>query len=340
MDTLIEITNLSKHFGSLTAVDGISFSVRRGEVLGFLGPNGAGKSTTMKMVTGFLTPSGGEMKVCGHNVLEETIQAQKRIGYLPEGAPLYPDMTPEGLFAFVAQIRGLYGAEQADRIADVVEKVHVANVLRQPIETLSKGYKRRVGLALAILHDPEVLVLDEPTDGLDPNQKAEVRSLIQQMASEKAILLSTHILEEVEAVCTRAIIIDRGKIVVDGTPEELEARSRFHNTVRLSLSNAPGGVVERLRSITGVASVEEKVHSNGNHGFRVIPKGGENLVASVSECIRENGWKLDELSVERGRLDDVFRMMTKSDVETTDVVQPVNAASGSQTSDEKEEVPA
>jgi len=218
---MIEIQHLSKNFGPLQAVDDISFSVGRGEVLGFLGPNGAGKSTTMKMVTGFLTPTSGTVSVCGHDIGTDPLAAKKSLGYLPEGAPAYPDMTPAGFLEFIAAIRGLEGSARAARIAEVVRLVHLEGVLHQRIETLSKGFKRRVGLAQAILHDPEVLVLDEPTDGLDPNQKHEVRTLIRQMSKDKAIVLSTHILEEVEAVCTRAIIIARGRVLFDGTPSDL-----------------------------------------------------------------------------------------------------------------------
>ena len=218
---MIDIQHLSKSFGPLRAVDDISFSVGRGEVLGFLGPNGAGKSTTMKMATGFLTPSSGTVRVCGHDIGSDPMGAKKSLGYLPEGAPAYPDMTPSGFLEFIAAIRGLSGSAMNERIAEVVRLVHLEGVLHQRIETLSKGFKRRVGLAQAILHDPEVLVLDEPTDGLDPNQKHEVRALIRQMSANKAIVLSTHILEEVEAVCTRAIIIARGRILFDGTPAEL-----------------------------------------------------------------------------------------------------------------------
>jgi len=225
MSAMIEIRGLSKHFGPLTAVDGVSFDVARGEVLGFLGPNGAGKSTTMKMATGFLTPSAGTIRIAGHDVAEDPVAAKSALGYLPEGAPAYPDMTAEGFLRFVAEIRGLKGAEREERVAHVVRKVHLEGVMHQPIETLSKGYKRRVGLAQAILHDPAVLIMDEPTDGLDPNQKHEVRSLIREMGQSKAIVLSTHILEEVEAVCTRAIVINRGRVVFDGTPAELESRA-------------------------------------------------------------------------------------------------------------------
>ncbi len=224
MSAMIEIRGLVKHFGPLKAVDGVSFDVAQGEVLGFLGPNGAGKSTTMKMVTGFLTPTEGTVRVAGHDVLTEPVAAKTALGYLPEGAPAYPDMTPLAFLRFIAEIRGL-GAGTEARIAEVVRRVHLEGVMRQPIETLSKGYKRRVGLAQAILHDPRVLVMDEPTDGLDPNQKHEVRTLIREMGRSKAIVLSTHILEEVEAVCTRAIIITKGRIVFDGKPAELESQA-------------------------------------------------------------------------------------------------------------------
>ncbi len=225
MNAMIEIRGLVKHFGPLKAVDGVSFDVAQGEVLGFLGPNGAGKSTTMKMVTGFLTPTAGSVRVAGHDVGEDPVAAKSAIGYLPEGAPAYPDMTPIAFLRFIGAVRGLSGAALEERIAEVVRRVHLEGVLRQPIETLSKGYKRRVGLAQAILHDPQVLIMDEPTDGLDPNQKHEVRTLIREMGRSKAILLSTHILEEVEAVCTRAIIITKGHVVFDGRPEELESQA-------------------------------------------------------------------------------------------------------------------
>ena len=229
---MLEIQNLSKHFGPLKAVDGISLQVRRGEVLGFLGPNGAGKSTTMKMATGFLTPTGGTARICGHDIQTDAIAAKRAFGYLPEGAPAYPDMTPASFLEFIAGIRGLAGERKSARIAEVVKLVHIEGVLHQRIETLSKGFKRRVGLAQAILHDPEVLILDEPTDGLDPNQKHEVRALIQNMARSKAIVLSTHILEEVEAVCTRAIIIAKGRILFDGTPSDLAAQGPLDEVFR------------------------------------------------------------------------------------------------------------
>ena len=229
---MIEIKNLSKHFGTLKAVDGVSFKVDRGEVLGFLGPNGAGKSTTMKMVTGFLIPSSGTATVCGHDIVTDPIAAKSKLGYLPEGAPAYPDMTPADFLDFIADIRGLTGQLKAARLEKVVRAVHLEGVLDQRIETLSKGFKRRVGLAQAILHDPEVLVLDEPTDGLDPNQKHEVRTLIREMSRNKAIVLSTHILEEVEAVCTRAIIISRGRVLFDGSPGDLQSQGPLDEVFR------------------------------------------------------------------------------------------------------------
>ena len=223
---LIEIKSLDKRFGTIHAVRGISFSIRKGEVLGFLGPNGAGKSTTMKMVTGFLEPTSGTIYVSGHDITDEPIEAKKKIGYLPEGAPLYGEMTVISFLNFIADVRGMTGSYKDKRIEEVIEKINLQSVRHQTLETLSKGFKRRVGVAQAILHDPEILIMDEPTDGLDPNQKHEVRTLIQEMASDKAIIISTHILEEVDAVCTRAIIIASGQLLFDGTPAELMARSK------------------------------------------------------------------------------------------------------------------
>ena len=222
---LIKIEALHKRFGAIHAVRGITFSLHKGEVLGFLGPNGAGKSTTMKMITGFLEPTSGSISVCDFDILENPIEAKRKIGYLPEGAPLYGEMTVIGFLNFIADIRQMHGDYRNKRIEEVIEKIHLEAVRNQSLETLSKGYKRRVGMAHAILHDPEILIMDEPTDGLDPNQKHEVRTLIKEMASEKAIIISTHILEEVDAVCTRAIIIALGQMLFDGTPAELLAKS-------------------------------------------------------------------------------------------------------------------
>lgn len=308
---MIEVKQLSKRFGPIVAVDGVSFSVSRGEVVGFLGPNGAGKSTTMKMVTGFLPPTSGTAEVCGHDVVREPLAVKEKVGYLPEGAPAYPDMTPEGFLGFVAEVRGLRGKARRDRIAQVVSKVHLEGVMRQTIETLSKGYKRRVGLAQAILHDPDVLIMDEPTDGLDPNQKHEVRALIREMAPTKAIILSTHILEEVEAVCTRTVIISRGKVIFDGTPAQLQARSRHHNAVVLRVkAPAAPGVIKELEGLSGVSRVEDVGSSNGLVRCVVYPRDGRAIVGDISQHARARAWQVDELHVEPGRLDEVFRQMT------------------------------
>jgi ABC-2 type transport system ATP-binding protein len=225
MTALIEAEGLAKSFGRLRAVDGITLRVARGEVLGFLGPNGAGKSTTMRLITGFLEPDAGRARIAGFDVQDSPREARKRLGYLPEGAPLYAEMTPKGLLGFVAELKGLRGDAIAKSVGVAVERTGLGPVLEQTIETLSKGYKRRVGIAQAILNDPEVLIMDEPTDGLDPNQKHQVRQLIAEMAREKAIIVSTHILEEVEAVCTRAVVINKGRIVADGTAEDQIGRA-------------------------------------------------------------------------------------------------------------------
>ena len=229
MNPAISIKGLTKQFGPRTVVDKVTFSANIGEVLGFLGPNGAGKSTTMKMIVGFLSPSEGSAEVCGFDVLKDPLDVKRSVGYLPEGAPAYPDMTPLGFLDFIAGVRGYSGDDKRARVAEAMAKTHIEDVIHQPIETLSKGFKRRVGLAQALLHDPPVLILDEPTDGLDPNQKFEVRRLIKAMAAEKAIIISTHILEEVDAVCTRAMIIARGRILADATPEDLRSRSSTGN---------------------------------------------------------------------------------------------------------------
>ncbi len=220
---MLKVENLKKSFGSFEAVKGISFSVAKGEVLGFLGPNGAGKSTTMRMITGFIPPTSGTAVICGHDILKDPIGAKSALGYLPEAAPSYRAMTVEDFLTFIAKARGFSGAAVKERVAAVIEKARLANVARQTIDTLSKGYRQRTCFAQAILHDPQVLIMDEPTDGLDPNQKFVVREMIKEMAREKAIIISTHILEEVDAVCTRAIIIAQGEIKADGTPEELRA---------------------------------------------------------------------------------------------------------------------
>src|SRR6476660_1490901 len=232
---MIKVRNLKKSFGANTAVNGVSFSVEKGEVLGFLGPNGAGKSTTMRMITGFIPPSAGEVSVGGFNMLDDPLPAKRLIGYLPENAPSYTDMTVLAFLGFAAELRGMRGEAKTRAIDRVVEMCFLDSVLHQSIETLSKGYRHRTCFAQSIIHDPEVLILDEPTDGLDPNQKHEVRTLIRRMGQTKAIIFSTHILEEVDAACSRAIIIDRGQIVANGTPEELKQRSELGGAVLVAI---------------------------------------------------------------------------------------------------------
>ncbi len=311
MTSMVEISNLRKTFGPIVAVDGVSFTLGKGEVLGFLGPNGAGKSTTMKMITGFLTPTSGSVKVCGHDVQDDALAAKTRIGYLPEGAPAYHDMTPASFLKFIGEMRGQRGDVLKRTIFETVEKVNLQSVLNQPIETLSKGFKRRVGLAQAILHDPEVLVLDEPTDGLDPNQKHEVRTLIRAMAQEKAIILSTHILEEVHAVCSRAMIIAKGKVVSDGTPAELEGQAPTHNSVLVTVSGVePALAHERFMTVNGVKKVEDHGTDGDLVRMRIYPDEGKWILSAIGQYAREQGWEVQELYQDRGQLDDVFRLLT------------------------------
>lgn len=311
MADMVVLDRLTKSFGPIRAVDQVSFRVGRGEVLGFLGPNGAGKTTTMRMLTGFVLPDAGTARVCGHDVVEQSLEVRRRLGYLPEGAPLYGDMTVEAFLAFVAAVRGFDGADRRRVIGQAVARTQLESVLHQPIDTLSKGFKRRVGLAQAILHDPPVLILDEPTDGLDPNQKSEVRRLIGEMAAEKAIIVSTHILEEVEAVCTRAVVIARGRVVADAHPDELRRRSPRHNAVRLRLA---ADAVERARTaIAGLAPVREvqvAAPVNGTAELLILPQNGTDIAAEVLTLLRSSGVAVQELAVERGRLDDVFRELT------------------------------
>ncbi|MEC8198054.1 MAG: ABC transporter ATP-binding protein [Pseudomonadota bacterium] len=302
---MIEIDHLTKRFGPITAVDDVSFLVAQGEVVGFLGPNGAGKSTTMKMATGFLRPTLGTARICDFDVLEDPIEVKQRIGYLPEGAPMWPDMTTAAFLRFIARVRGFVGAEVDEKIAQAIDKTQLASVLEQPIDTLSKGYKRRVGLAQALLHDPEVLILDEPTDGLDPNQKHEVRDLIHGMSDDKAIVVSTHILEEVEAVCSRAVIIAKGRIVADDTPEELLKKAPDHNAVIIRADDL-AAVRAALSGVDGVGGIENLDPAR----ISVRPSSDAPVIDAVGAALREKGVSVDEIRVERGRLDDVFRQIT------------------------------
>ena len=310
---MIKVENLTKVFGTKRAVDGISFSVARGEVLGFLGPNGAGKSTTMRMITGFLPPSGGKITVGGFDIAENPIPAKRLIGYLPENAPAYTDMTVYGFLDFTAEIRGLRGDAKKAAVNRVVELCFLKSVLHQNVDTLSKGYRHRTCFAQSIIHDPDILVLDEPTDGLDPNQKHEIRQLIRRMGEKKAIIFSTHILEEVDAVCSRAIIIDRGTIVANGTPAELRRKSEWAGAVTLRVNNvAEAAVQQKLNQLRTAKKV-----STATNGSRVTvtvyPRtaGDGDLTREVIEAT--NGWQVEELRTEEGRLDEVFRSITMPD---------------------------
>ena len=305
---MIEITNLTKNFDQFTAIDDLTFTVKEGEVLGFLGPNGAGKSTTMKLITGFLSASHGTVSIDGFDISENPIEAKSLMGYLPEGAPSYGDMTTLEFLNFVAQVRGFRGEEINQRVQHVLDEVELNSVSQQTIETLSKGFKRRVGLAQAIMHDPKVLILDEPTDGLDPNQKHHVRELIKNLARDKIVIISTHILEEVTAVCSRAIIIAQGRIVADGTPAELESRSKYHQAVSVRLSED----YDLAADLSGLSEVSE-VEKDGEDEmvFRILASDGKSIFSQVSEIAQAKHWPVTEFHVSRGQLEDVFRTVTQ-----------------------------
>ena len=313
---MIKVENLKKAFGPKLAVNGISFSVERGEVLGFLGPNGAGKSTTMRMITGFIPPTEGRVTVGGNDIITDPIAAKRLIGYLPENAPAYSDMTVRGFLNFSAQIRGLSGRERNQAIDRVVELCFLNSVIHQSVDTLSKGYRHRTCFAQSIIHDPDILILDEPTDGLDPNQKHEVRSIIKRMGEKKAIIFSTHILEEVEAVCSRAIIVDRGEIVADGTPDELKKKSPNAGAVVLTVRGAESeGLKERLGQLGTVETILI-LDDSDTITVKATPKsaGSQNeLASSIADSANQAGWRIEELRTEEGKLDEVFRTITKPD---------------------------
>ncbi len=304
---MIECQSLTKEYGRLRAVDDLSFRVEPGEVLGFLGPNGAGKTTTMRIIAGFLPATTGRALVCGFDVETQSTEAKRLIGYLPEGAPSYPEMTPRSFLHFIAEARGLSADKRRQRLDDVFGLLHLEKVLDRNIDTLSKGYRRRVGLAQAILHDPPVLILDEPTDGLDPNQKHEVRELIGRMAHDKIIVISTHLLEEVEAVCNRAIIIAQGRILADDTPRGLEARSKFHNAVSMKFTNEELLPAAR-KAIEALPEVEGTQVEAGR--LTAFPAPGKRPLAAINGLAEGQGWALEELQLEAGRLDEVFRTVT------------------------------
>jgi ABC-2 type transport system ATP-binding protein len=307
---MITTKNLSKRYGDKLAVDDLTFTVAPGEVLGFLGANGAGKSTTMRMIAGFISPTAGTVAVCGHDIERAPVAAKSCMGYLPEGAPSYGEMTVAEFLDFVADIRGLTGALRRLRHSVVIERLALEPVVDQVIETLSKGFRRRVGLAQALIHDPQVLILDEPTDGLDPNQKHEVRRLINELSKDKLVIVSTHILEEVHEVCTRAIIIAHGRIVADETPSALEARSRYHHAVSLRFEK-PEHLAAASREIAALAEVAAVETNERDLRLTAVPRPGRNALPAVSAIIAKNDWEVPELHLESGRLDEVFRSLTQ-----------------------------
>ena len=311
---MIKLEELTKRFGPIMAVDGVSLSVERGEVMGFLGPNGAGKTTTMRMITGFLAPTSGRALVGGHDVALDPIVVKKQIGYLPEGAPLYGDMTPLAFLDFIAAARGVDGSARKQAVERAVAMLQLEAVAHRPVDTLSKGFKRRVGLAQAIIHDPDVLILDEPTDGLDPNQKHQVRTLIAAMAHDKAIIISTHILEEVEAVCSRAVIIATGgRVVFDGTPDALQRKSGRHNAVLVQIARQD---VDRVRAAImatdGVERVEEEPGKDDSVVLVAVSADGRPILHGVSDGVRNCGADIASIQTDRGDLSEVFRQLTAS----------------------------
>jgi ABC-2 type transport system ATP-binding protein len=307
---MITTKHLSKRYGEKLAVDDLTFTVTPGEVLGFLGANGAGKSTTMRMIAGFISPSAGEVSVCGHDIETAPVAAKACMGYLPEGAPSYGEMTVSEFLNFVADVRGLKGERRQQRRSVVIDRLALSGVIDQVVETLSKGFRRRVGLAQALIHDPQVLILDEPTDGLDPNQKHEVRRLINELSKDKLVIVSTHILEEVHEVCTRAIIIAEGRIVADETPAALEARSRYHHAVSLRFEKPEQLAAAKIElgTLPQVAAIEMDARELK---LTAVPKAGANALSAVSAMIDKYDWDVPELHLESGRLDEVFRTLTQ-----------------------------
>ena len=309
---MIEVRNLTKFFGTIKAVDNISFKVEKGEILGFLGPNGAGKTTTMRIIAGFIPASSGTAIIGGHDIIDDSLSARKMIGYLPENAPVYPDMTVFDYLDFCAQIRGFARTNRQATVKETIEKCFLSEVTHQTVSTLSKGFKQRVCFAQSILHDPEYLIFDEPTDGLDPNQKHEVRQMIREMSPEKSIILSTHILDEVDAVCSRAIIIADGCIVADDTPDKLRARSSFHGAVLLSLTNTePQALLTCIQNIDGVKSADILEKNNNELKVRIYPEQHNSIITDkILSTMLDNNYNVRSVFVEQGRLDEVFREIT------------------------------
>jgi ABC-2 type transport system ATP-binding protein len=314
-DVMIEVDGLTKDYGSTRAVDQVSFQVRKGEVLGFLGPNGAGKSTTMKILTCFLSPTEGRAKVAGFDVFDQSLEVRRRIGYLPEDTPIYRDMTVVEFLEFAADMRGMDPASSPGRIKEIGVRCGLADVAGKLVGELSKGYRQRVGLAQAMLHDPDILILDEPTSGLDPNQIVEIRSLIKEIGREKTVILSTHILPEVQATCSRILIISGGKLVADGTPEALRARERGgrYRVVVESNGVAKEAIRDRLAGLAGVARCEILAAEEGAHAFALDAAAANDLRKPIFRAAVDNRWTLLELLRESASLEDVFRNLTTGD---------------------------
>lgn len=309
---MISVDRLTKTFGLEKAVDDISFEVQRGEVLGFLGPNGAGKSTTMRVLTCYLPPTGGRVTVNGLDVTEDSLEVRRLIGYLPESTALYTDMTVRDYLKFVAAIREMSAADERSRTSYVVDVCGLSGVLSKRIDALSKGYRQRVGLAQAMLHDPEILILDEPTSGLDPNQIVEIRDLVRSLGEQKTVILSTHILPEVEASCDRVLIINRGKIVADGSPDSLQARFTGDQRLLFGVSGDGAGVEEALGHVSGIRVIERS-SENGSVVFTLGLTGEEDVRPHLFQLAVDRHWVLTELHREETRLEDVFRQLTSTD---------------------------
>jgi len=310
---MISVRNLVRRFGARYAVNDISFDVEEGVVLGFLGPNGAGKSTTMRVITGFLPPTSGSVVVNGYDVTESPVEVRTCIGYLPENAPCYGDMTVKAFLRFIAEMRGFRGKERNARADAAIEKCILQPVRNQTVDTLSKGYRQRTCFAQAILHDPPVLILDEPTEGLDPNQKKVVRDMMTNMGQEKVIILSTHVLEEVEAICTRVIIISDGKLVADSTPAELKRRSASYNAVTVRIVAPPEEVKSAFEGLADVARVDMLQTNHEQQTVRLHPSEQQPIAATTLDLARERNWLVTDIHTDGGRLDEVFRSLTKTE---------------------------
>ena len=311
---MIEVAGLTKRYGPTLAVADVSFEVQKGEVLGFLGPNGAGKTTTMRVITGYLSPSEGKVRVAGYDIVDEPLEAKRRTGYLPETPPVYPDMAVVEYLAFVARIKGVPRKEIKSRITEVSEKCAVTDVQRRQIGKLSKGYRQRVGLAQALIHNPDVLILDEPTAGLDPKQIIETRELIKGLAGQHTVVLSTHILPEVSKTCQRVLVISQGKIVASGTPDELTHRLQGYETVLLTAEGPAAEMMERLQRVSGVNLVEPRDAADARVTFEVQAEKGQDVRAELARAVVESQWKLLELKTSGLSLEEIFLKLTTKDL--------------------------